>query len=354
MQAGLGEFPNGGDSSAELGEVHRRGDLELGPLLNAHPRLGQHAEGALRTEEQPIGRRSRAGTGQPPGLADPGRSHDPQRLDEVIDVGVQRGVVPTGPGSQPTAEGGELETLWEEPKCVVVLAELVFQDRSQGAGLDQGRAVVGVDLQHPIHAGGVQRDERRVAAVLHAPDHRASAAEGNDDDARAAGPVEDVDDFRLGARKGHQVGCGVHVGAQGAHHVPVGLAVCVGDAFVRLSREHLGELCGSVESRRTQRQVVEVRNGQRIGRALRQQGAVVTALLVRQCRVRPAPTPPRAHAVRHAPSIAYGVAYPLATILNCAPVGSESVASRPNGLSSAGRTTAPPSSTALAMVASAS
>ena len=60
------------------------------PVLQPHPRLGDHAERALGAEEQPVGRRARARSGQPARLADPDRGDHAHRLDQVVDVGVER------------------------------------------------------------------------------------------------------------------------------------------------------------------------------------------------------------------------------------------------------------------------
>ena len=153
VQARLGDRAGRGDAAGVVVEVHRAPALPARPVLQPHPGLGDHAEGALGAEEQPVGGGPGARAGQPAGLADPGRGDDAQRLDQVVDVGVEGGEVPAGPGGEPAAEGGELEGLREVAQGQAVRAQLVFQVRAEDAGLDAGGAAGRVDLEHAVEAG---------------------------------------------------------------------------------------------------------------------------------------------------------------------------------------------------------
>jgi hypothetical protein len=91
--------------------------------------------------------------------------------------------VTPGAGGEPAAEGGELEALREVPQGEPVRAQPALQHRAQGAALDPGGPAHRIDLEHAIERGQVHRQPGQVAAVLHAADDRAAAAEGHHDDA---------------------------------------------------------------------------------------------------------------------------------------------------------------------------
>ena len=78
--------------------------LKPGAVLQPHPRLGDDAQRALAAQPQPVGRRPGAGAREAEALAGAGRRDDPHRLHEVVDVGVDGGVVAAGAGGQPAAE----------------------------------------------------------------------------------------------------------------------------------------------------------------------------------------------------------------------------------------------------------
>ena len=85
----------------------------VGPALDPHPRLGDHAEDPLAADHHPVGARPGAGAGQPAALPPALRREHAHRLDEVVDVGVVGGVVPAGTGGDPAAERREAEALRE-------------------------------------------------------------------------------------------------------------------------------------------------------------------------------------------------------------------------------------------------
>src|SRR2546430_648902 len=150
----------------EGGEAHGGGRRDRGPLEAAPPGLGNNPENPLRADEEPI--RGRAGPrgGEPPGLDRPRRGDDPQRLDQIVDVGVEGGVVAAGSGGDPASEGRALERLGEVAQREPGRAELVLEDGAEGAGLDAGRPGGGVDLEDPVEAREVDGDDPGVAARL--------------------------------------------------------------------------------------------------------------------------------------------------------------------------------------------
>ena len=80
--------------------------------------------------------------GQAPALPDPTRRYGPNRLDEVVDVGVQGRVVAARSRREPAAERRELERLREVPQRQPVRAQLIFERGSVDARLNARRAEV--------------------------------------------------------------------------------------------------------------------------------------------------------------------------------------------------------------------
>src|SRR5262249_45832241 len=75
------------------------------------------------------------------------RRDQPETLDELVDVRVQRREVAARAGGDPAAERRHLEGLREVPEGEPVRAQLVLQGRAQGTGLDQGGPGRAVDLE---------------------------------------------------------------------------------------------------------------------------------------------------------------------------------------------------------------
>ena len=114
--------------------------LKLGPVLEPHPGLGDHAEDPLGADQRPVRRGPGAGAGQAAALPGAARGDRPHRLDQVVDVGVEGREVAAGAGRDPAAEGRELERLREVAQGQAVLAELVLERRARRPGLDPRRA----------------------------------------------------------------------------------------------------------------------------------------------------------------------------------------------------------------------
>ncbi len=109
----------------------------------------------------PVGARPGAGAGQAAALPPALRREHAHRLDEVVDVGVVRGVVAARAGGDPAAERREAEALREVAQREAVRAQLVLERRAVDAGLDAGRARHRVDLEHPVEAVHGDRSRRR-------------------------------------------------------------------------------------------------------------------------------------------------------------------------------------------------
>ena len=175
----------------------------VGPVLQAHPRLGDHAERALRADEEAVGRRAGARARQPPRRDDTGGCHDAQRLDELVDVRVVRREVPAAAGRDPAAERAELERLRVVAQRESVRAELVLERRAEHARLHARGARRAVDLEHPRQLREVERDHAAVVAGdprLDPADHARAAAEHDRRDPLARAVVEHVGDLGLARR----------------------------------------------------------------------------------------------------------------------------------------------------------
>ena len=195
--------PRGGQEVAELDPA---GGLELGPGAHPHPGLGDRAEDALGADQHPVRRGPGARARQPPALPGPARGDRPHRLDQVVDVGLQGREVPAGPGRDPAAEGRVLEGLREVAQGEAVLAQLLFQPRPGGPGLDPRRQRLRVDLQHPVEPAQVHRHHRPLAQPrLDPADDAGAAAERDHRRALGLGPAQHRLDLRLVAREGDQV-----------------------------------------------------------------------------------------------------------------------------------------------------
>jgi len=141
---------------------------------------------------------TRIRTGKAPGLDHAGGCHDAQRLHEVVDVGVQAGVVAARAGGEPAAESRELEGLGEVAQCVAVGAQLVLQHRPARPGLDAGCTRDRVDLDDAVQARQVDRHRPRIVVAdvaLDAADHRGASAVRDGSGVGVGAPVEEVDDL---------------------------------------------------------------------------------------------------------------------------------------------------------------
>ncbi len=109
MEARLGDLPNRDCTGEEVVEPHPAGELEAGALSDPHPGFGDDAEDALGAEQHPVWRGARTGAGKAPALPGPARCDRPDRGDEIVDVGLERGEVAAGTSRDPATQGRVLE-----------------------------------------------------------------------------------------------------------------------------------------------------------------------------------------------------------------------------------------------------
>ena len=184
----------------------------------------------------------------------PGRRDRADRLDQVVDVRVERREVTAGAGRDPAAERRELERLREVAQRQAVLAQLVLEPRAGRAGLDPRRARGAIDLEHPVEAPQVDRDRARVAvadARLDAADDAGAAAVGDRRRAALARTTR-ARAATSASSRGNATTSGTWSKRprNAAHDVAVGLAVGVRRAVVQLGRADLGERGRRLEPRR--------------------------------------------------------------------------------------------------------
>ena len=217
------------------------------PVLKPHPGLGDDAERAFRADHQPVRAGTCAGARQAAALHDAGRRHRTQAFHELVDVGVERGVVAAGARRDPAAEGREAEGLREVPEREPRRLELGFERRPEHAALNAGRPGRAVDLEHLVEAAEIDGERARVCVAdggLDTPHHRRPRAKGNDREPRIARPVEQRGDVRLVLGVGDDVRRHGEVARPGADVVRVRLAVGVARAAVGVAVAELGQRTG--------------------------------------------------------------------------------------------------------------
>ena len=109
IKTALAERMHRGGAGGEIGKRDRCRRAHRRAVLQAHPRLGDDAENALGADEQAVGAGAGTGAGQAAGGDDAVRRHHAQRLDEVVDVRVERGEVAAGAGGDPATQRRQLE-----------------------------------------------------------------------------------------------------------------------------------------------------------------------------------------------------------------------------------------------------
>ncbi len=160
----------------------------------------------------------------------------PHRLDEVVDVRVERGEVAAGAGGDPSAEGRELERLRE-----VAQGQPCSRSWSSSAGPSapawiRAARETSVDLDRPDRArrgrSSPRRDRRRRSAARRRRPRWCRRRTGSRPGPSSAHHVEHLLDLGLVTRAGDEVGRVVDLAAEAADDVAVGLAERVGDALV--------------------------------------------------------------------------------------------------------------------------
>jgi len=240
IQAGLGDLADGSRGSEEVVELDPARGLELGPRADPHPGLGDRPEDALGAEQRPVRRGPGAGARQPPALPQAAWRDRPHRLDQVVDVRVERREMPARPGRDPTAQGRVLERLREVPQGQPALAQLLLQTRPGRPRLDPRRQRLRVDLQHPVQPPQVERHERPIPEPpLDPADDTRPAAERDHGRALGLAPGQHRLDLRLVPRQRHQIGRIRELPPKPPHNVPIRLPQRPAHALVLLIREQI-------------------------------------------------------------------------------------------------------------------
>ena len=243
----------------------RRGP-EAGPLLEPHPGFDDDPERSLGADPEAIRARPRARAGQAARLDDPRRCHHAQRFHELVDVGVQRRVVPARAGGDPAAQARELEGLREVAQREPVGPELALERGAEDAGLDARRAR---DARRSRARGrafcrSIETAPRRSpeSARLDAAHHARAAAVRDRRQTLLRAPVEQPHQVGFGAREGDLVGRVRELAARAAHDVAVRLSVAVGGAVVGLRpRAARRARTGAAHAGRRQRDPIQARRG---------------------------------------------------------------------------------------------
>jgi len=183
-----------------------------------------------RVPSLPRTRRSGLGPAPLPGsrrrLPDAHRCHHTSRLDEVVDMGMVRGVMAAGAGRYPTSERRKFKALREMTQCESVGPQLVFQGRTVDASLDQGGAGKFVNLQDLVQGSQVDGYHSVEVPGWLYPSHGGTAtAVGNHRVTLAPAPVHNPLHLMLVTGECHYVGRVGELEAEGLY--PVGKAPAV-------------------------------------------------------------------------------------------------------------------------------
>ena len=253
VEAGLGDLADRGGGSEEVIELDPARSLELRPRTHPQPGLGDHAEDALGADQRPVGRGPGARPRQPPALPGPPRRDRPHRLDQVVDVRVERREVPARPRRHPTPERRVLERLRKVPQRQPVLPQLILQPRPGSPRLNPRGQRLRIDLEHPIQPLQIERDHRPILQPrLHPTDHTRPTAERNDRGPLSLSPREHHLDLRLVLGKRHQIRRILEFPPKPPHHVPIGLPQCMGHPLVVVIRKEIPERARGFQPRAPQ------------------------------------------------------------------------------------------------------
>ena len=254
VEARLRDHPRRLRAGGEALEEDRAGGLEAGPWANPHPGLGDHSQDALGAEDHAVGARTCPGAGQPAALPEAGRRQRRDRVDQVVDVGLQGGEMAARPGRDPAAEGGELERLGKMAQGEPAGPQAVLEVGPERPGPDQGRARDLVDLDDPAQRTEVDRDGPAVAVSdpgLDAADDARAAAEGHRRQPPVGAHLQHPPDVLGVAREGDHVGGPVEPPAEAADDVAIGAPHRVPDPVRRIGAEDVAELVGRAQPGRS-------------------------------------------------------------------------------------------------------
>ena len=191
-----------------------------------------------RIPSEPISIRSGEGPAPEPGSRRlsplPARGDRPHRLDQVVDVGVERREVAAGAGRDPAAERRVLERLREVAQREAVLLQLLLERAGRCA--PPGSARRARPGRPRARGRGARRSSetegRSPSARLDAADDAGAAAEGDRPPRPASSTRRAPPRRRPRLGVGDEVGRARELAAEAADDVAVGLAERVGGALV--------------------------------------------------------------------------------------------------------------------------
>ena len=171
--------------------------------------LGDHAEGALRAEEDLVHVWAQGGPGEGLGGQDASGRDAAEGLHHVLDLAVVRGLLARAPGRHPAANGGELEGLGEVAAGVALLVQGSLVGGAIEAGLHAREEVRAVHLQE---ADQVPREIQAQAAPrrLQGSGHGRSPARGHEGDVVIVAQAHEGHHVILGTRIHHDVRRALH------------------------------------------------------------------------------------------------------------------------------------------------
>src|SRR3990172_10731099 len=91
----------------------------------------------------------------------PMRRLHPPASEELLDAAIVIGLLSTGTGCDPTAEGGIFERLREMTERIAMPFQLLFELRASHAGFERGSAVGFVQVEQTRHAFKRECQRRR-------------------------------------------------------------------------------------------------------------------------------------------------------------------------------------------------
>ncbi len=239
-QAGLAgvEQPAVGGLQARLGQrAHRRGALgearepqrgrgpEARPGPDPHPGLGDHAEDPLGADQHAVGARPGARSRQPAALphAPRGDARAPTRPGRRCAWARWRSGPPRGWRSSRRAWPARTTAGSGAASGRARAARPPARGPAVPAPI-RAASETGSTSRTPARSAQVDRDRRLLEARLHPADDAGAAAVGNRRGTGRGAPVEHLLQLLFVAREGDRVGRVLHLAAEGAHHVAVGLA----------------------------------------------------------------------------------------------------------------------------------
>jgi len=151
----------------------------------------------------------------------------------------------------PAAKRRVLKRLRKVPQGQPVLAQLLFQHRPGGAGLDPRRQRLRIDLQHPVQSPQVERDNRPIPDPrLNPPNHTRPAAERHHSRPGGLTPSQHRLDLRLVLGEGDQIRRVGKFPPKPPHHIPIRLPQSPRNPLIAIIGKQIPKLSRHLQPRR--------------------------------------------------------------------------------------------------------